>query len=431
MIKIIDYNREGTEMLQKRIKRGESDNTAAQVIVDEIIREVKAKGDEAVLKYTERFDHVSLTPETMRVTSAEIKEAVASVSQSLLDVFKRSYERLVKFHEKQKAESWFETRPSGEIMGQLIRPIERCAVYVPGGRAPYPASVLMNLAPAKVAGVGQVVMAAPPGADGKIAAVTLAAACTADVDEIYKIGGAQAIGALAYGTQTIPKVDKITGPGNIYVQLAKKNVFGQVGVDCIAGPSEVLVLADRGARPDYVAADMLSQAEHDEMASAILVTDCKELAEAVKIELEKQTDKLSRKDTIIKSLADYGAIILVEDIKLGAMISNLIAPEHLELAVDEPFSVLPLIQNAGAIFLGHYTPEPLGDYMAGSNHVLPTGGTARFFSALSVSDFTKKSEIISFSKEALSLLADDIVMFAEAEGFTAHAASIKVRQGAL
>ncbi|MDR1559687.1 MAG: histidinol dehydrogenase [Clostridiales bacterium] len=410
-----------------RLKRGESDNAQAQAAVDEIIRAVRAEGDRAVIEYTEHFDHVTLTPETLRVSAEELREAAESVPAELLEILKRSYERILSFHMKQRTESWFETKPNGEILGQLVRPVACCGVYVPGGKAAYPSSVLMNLAPAKAAGVGRIVMVTPPGQDGKAAAVTLAAAFTAGVDEIYKVGGAQAVAALAYGTETIPKVDKITGPGNIYVQLAKKSVFGAVGVDSTAGPSEVLVLADGGARPEFVAADMLSQAEHDEMASAVLVTDSRELAESAARELERQSASLSRRDIIEKSLADYGEIIIVGNLRQGIEIVNRIAPEHLELAVAEPFALLPYIQNAGSIFLGHYSPEPLGDYMAGPNHVLPTGGTARFFSALSVGDFTKKSGIISFSKEALAALAGDIALFAEAEGFTAHAGSIRIR----
>ena len=431
MIRITQYSNEGAVVLQKRLNRSESDNAAAQAVVDEIIGTVRAKGDKAVLSYTERFDHVLLRPENLRVSEEEIQEAVASVPQELLDVLKRSYERILAFHMKQKTESWFETKPNGEILGQLVRPVASCGVYVPGGKAAYPSSVLMNLAPAKAAGVGRGVMVTPPGADGKAAAVTIAAAYTAGVHEIYKVGGAQAIAALAYGTDIIPKVDKITGPGNIYVQLAKKSVFGEVGVDSFAGPSEVLVLADGTARPDYVAADMLSQAEHDEMASAMLVTDSRDLAEAVQAELERQTALLSRKDIVEQALSGYGAIIIVDDLKQGAGLVNLIAPEHLELSVAEPFALLPFIRNAGSIFMGHFSPEPLGDYMAGPNHVLPTGGTARFFSALSVDDFIKKSGIISFSKEALLELADDTILFAESEGFTAHAAAIKARKDLL
>ena len=431
MIKIIRYDNDGADITQMLLKRRKSDNTTAQAAVDEIISAVRIEGDAAVLRYTECFDRAVLTPETLRVSEDEVREAVASVSKELLDVFKRSYDRIMSFHLKQKTESWFETKPNGEILGQLIRPVDSCGVYVPGGKAAYPSSVLMNLAPAKAAGVRRIVMVTPPGANGKASDVTLAAAYTAGVNEIYKVGGAQAVAALAYGTQIIPRVDKITGPGNIYVQLAKKSVYGEVSIDSIAGPSEVLVLADVSAKPEYVAADMLSQAEHEEMASAILVTDCVELAEAVKAELELQTASLSRKGIIEQSLTDYGAVIIVDSLKQGVELVNRIAPEHLELAVAEPFALLPFVQNAGSIFLGHFSPEPLGDYMAGPNHVLPTGGTARFFSALSVDDYIKKSGIISFSQEALSTLADDITMFAESEGFTAHAASIKARVNGL
>ncbi|MDR2649975.1 MAG: histidinol dehydrogenase [Clostridiales bacterium] len=427
MIQITEYGKGGADMPLKRLKRGESDNAKVQTAVNEIVNAVRAEGDQAVLRYTDRFDHARLTPETLRVSDEEIWNAAESVPKDFSEVLKRSYDRIMAFHIKQKSQSWFETSPNGEILGQLVRPVACCGVYVPGGKAAYPSSVLMNLAPAKAAGVKRIVMVTPPGSNGKATAVTLAAALTAGVTEIYKVGGAQAVAALAYGTETIPKVDKITGPGNIYVQLAKKSVFGEVGVDSIAGPSEVLVLADSGARPEFVAADMLSQAEHDEMAAAILVTDSRKLAERTALELERQKSLLSRRDIIEKSLADYGEIIITDNLRQGAELVNRIAPEHLELAVAEPFALLPYIQNAGSIFLGHYSPEPLGDYMAGPNHVLPTGGTARFFSALSVDDFVKKSGVISFSKEALAALADDIILFADAEGFTAHAGAVKIR----
>ena len=313
------------------------------------------------------------------------------------------------------------------MLGQLIRPLEKVGVYVPGGKAAYPSSVLMNIIPAKVAGVEQIIMTTPPSADGKVNPTTIVAADVAGVDKIYKAGGAQAIAALAFGTESVPKVDKIVGPGNIFVALAKRSVYGYVNIDSVAGPSEILILADESANPTYVAADLLSQAEHDELASAVLITDSEELASKVKVEVEKQTAVLERKAIIEKSLDNYGAIIIVNDMDEACSLANRVAPEHMEVCTKEPFSLLPKIQNAGAIFLGHFTPEPLGDYMAGPNHVLPTGGTARFFSPLSIDDYIKKSSIISFSEDALKNLGDDVIKFANAEGLTAHANSVKVR----
>ncbi|MDR0999800.1 MAG: histidinol dehydrogenase [Clostridiales bacterium] len=425
---IIDYDNGGAAFLAKRRARGDKDNATAQAVVNEILANVKARGDEAVLEYTKRFDHADIVD--MMVSDEEIHKAVEAIDQQLLAVLRRAFDRIKAFHEKQKQNSWFETSPNGEILGQLVRPIVSVGVYVPGGLAFYPSSLIMSLAPAIAAGVERIAITTPPNANGMIEPVTLAAAAICGVREIYKVGGAQAIGALAYGTQTIPKVDKIVGPGNIWVALAKKSVYGDVGVDSIAGPSEILVVADKSANPVYVAADLLSQAEHNETASSILITDSAELARQVAEEVDRQMAVLPRKEIINKSIKDYGAIIIVSDLKQAMGISNSIAPEHLEIATDNPFALLPLVQNAGSVFLGHFSPEPLGDYMAGPNHILPTDGTARFFSAQSVDDFIKKTGIVSFSKEALAPLAKDIIIFAEAERLSAHANAIRVRQAA-
>ena len=395
--------------------------------VNDIIANIKANGDKALFEYTKKFDKFDVNKDNVLVTEDEIKEAYNQVDADLIRVIKKSAERIGAFHEKQKMNSWLEPSKNGEMLGQLIRPLQRVGVYVPGGKAAYPSSVLMNIIPAKVAGVEEIVMTTPPSADGKISPTTIVAADIAGVHKIYKAGGAQAVAALAFGTESIPKVDKIVGPGNIFVALAKRSVYGYVNIDSVAGPSEILILADESANPEFVAADLLSQSEHDELASAVLITDCKELAEKVQIEAENQTNRMERKEIIKKSQDNYGAIIVVDNFDEACDLCNQIAPEHLEISTKEPFSLLPKIQNAGAIFLGHYTPEPLGDYMAGPNHVLPTGGTARFFSPLSIDDYIKKSSIISFSKEAMQELGPDVVKFAEAEGLTAHANSIKVR----
>lgn len=429
MIPVIRYNTpDGEKIVKQILSRSQIENKNVQEIVDSILANVKENGDKAVFEYTEKFDKIKVTPETLKLTDEEIKYAYSQVKPELIEVIKKSAARIKAFHEKQKRNSWFEPDEKGEIMGQIIRPLERVGVYVPGGKAAYPSSVLMNVMPAHVAGVKNIYMTTPAQKDGSVYPTTIVAAKEAGVDEIFKIGGAQAIAALAFGTESVPKVDKICGPGNIFVALAKKSVYGYVNIDSVAGPSEILVLADESANPVYTAADLLSQAEHDEMASAILVTTSEKLAYEVQKEVEKQTAVLERKDIINKSIENYGAVIVTDTIEEACAISNGIAPEHMEVCTKSPFEVLPLIKNAGAIFLGHYTPEPLGDYMAGPNHVLPTGGTARFFSPLSVDDFIKKSSLISFSKEALLNLSDDIIAFANAEGLTAHANAVRVRK---
>lgn len=429
LIKYSDKSQETKEKLEFILNRNQLDYGNVQNVVDEIIADIRKNKNQALFKYTEQFDKIKLDENTIKVTKKEIEEAYTLVDKKLIDVIKKSASRIKDFHEKQKINSWLEPNTNGEMLGQLIRPLEYVGVYVPGGKAAYPSSVLMNVMPAKVAGVKNIIMTTPVQKNGKINPNTLVAANEAGVTEIYKVGGAQAIAALAFGTESVPKVDKICGPGNIFVALAKRTVYGHVNIDSVAGPSEILVIADDTANPVYVAADMLSQAEHDELASAVLVTDSIELAQSVKIELEKQTAVLERKEIIEKSLRDYSAIIVVENLDKACEISNTIAPEHMEVCTLNPFELLPKIQNAGAIFLGNYSPEPLGDYMAGPNHVLPTGGTARFFSPLSIDDFIKKSSIISFSKEALLNLQEDIISFANAEGLTAHANAVRVRKG--
>jgi histidinol dehydrogenase len=428
MISVIKYgDAEGKKLVEDILSRSQLENKEVQTIVDGIIANIRANGDKALFEYTKQFDKFDVNADNVQLTQAEIDEAYKLVDAELIEVIKKSAARIAAFHEKQKMNSWLEPSKNGEMLGQLVRPLERVGVYVPGGKAAYPSSVLMNIIPAKVAGVSDIVMTTPPNSEGKVNPTTIVAAHIAGVDKIYKAGGAQAVAALAFGTESIPKVDKIVGPGNIFVALAKRSVYGYVNIDSVAGPSEILVLADESANPEYVAADLLSQAEHDEMASAILITTSEKLAGAVRVELEKQTAVLERKAIIEKSLANYGAIILVNNFDEACELSNAVAPEHMEVCTAEPFALLPKIQNAGAIFLGHYTPEPLGDYMAGPNHVLPTGGTARFFSPLSIDDYIKKSSIISFSEDAFKALGKDVVKFAEAEGLTAHANSVKVR----
>lgn len=428
MISIIKYgDEEGKKLVSDILSRSQLENKEVQRTVDAIIADIRQNGDKALFEYTKKFDKFDVTSENILVKEDEIEEAYSLVDKELTGVIKRSAERITSFHEKQKVNSWLEPARNGEMLGQLIRPLERVGVYVPGGKAAYPSSVLMNIVPAKVAGVGEIIMTTPPDKNGKINPTTIVAADIAGVDKIYKAGGAQAVAALAFGTESIPKADKIVGPGNIFVALAKRSVYGYVNIDSVAGPSEILVLADESANPEYVAADMLSQAEHDEMASAILITVSASLAERVKAELERQTAKLERRAIIEKSLSDYGAIILVNNFDEACALSNAVAPEHMEVCTERPFELLPKIQNAGAVFLGHYTPEPLGDYMAGPNHVLPTGGTARFFSPLSIDDYIKKSSIISFSEEAFRELGEDVIRFANAEGLTAHANSVRVR----
>ena len=395
--------------------------------VNDIIQNVRTNGDAAIFDYTKRFDGAQIDASNIRVTEDEIKEAYTLVDPELLDVIRKALVNIREYHEKQRQYSWFDSKPNGTMLGQKVTPLATTGVYVPGGKAVYPSSVLMNVIPAKVAGVGKIVMVTPPGKDGKVNPNTLVAAKEAGADEIYKVGGAQAIASLAFGTESIPKVDKIVGPGNIYVALAKKAVYGYVSIDSIAGPSEILVLADETANPRYVAADLLSQAEHDELASAILVTTSKELAEAVSEEVDKFIAELSRKEIMTKSIENYGYILVAETMQDAIDAANDIASEHLEIMTKNPFEVMTKIQNAGAIFIGEYSSEPLGDYFAGPNHILPTNGTAKFFGPLSVDDFVKKSSIIYYSREALEPIHKDIIKFAESEQLTAHANSIKVR----
>ena len=415
------------QALEKLIGRGASGYGEYEKTVQEIIADVRADGDKARIAYSEKFDRCDLTPETMRVSKEEIRAAYASLDPALIEVMKKAAQNIRVYHEKQKRSSWITTNENGVILGQKITPIGVSGCYVPGGRAVYPSSVLMNIVPAKTAGVEKIIMCTPPGADGRAAAGTVVAADIAGADEIYKVGGAQAIAAMAYGTETIPKVDKITGPGNIFVALAKKACFGVTGIDSVAGPSEILVIADETANPRFVAADLLSQAEHDPMASAILLTTDETLAAKVSSEVDGFLRTLSRAGIIEQSLNDYGYIFVGETMDDLIEAANTIASEHLEIITKNPFEVMTKIRNAGAIFLGSYSSEPLGDYFAGPNHILPTNGTARFFSPLGVDDFVKKSSIISYSKDALRAVHKDIEMFALSEGLTAHANSIAVR----
>ncbi|GFH95784.1 histidinol dehydrogenase [Lachnospiraceae bacterium] len=414
-------------VLNDLLKRSPNNYTEYEDKVAGILANVKEKGDEALFAYTLEYDKFRLTPENIRVTEEEIREAYARMDPELVEVMKRSAANIRAFHEKQLRNSWFDTREDGSILGMRITPIGRVGVYVPGGKAAYPSSVLMNVIPARVAGVPDILMTTPPDADGKVNPGTLVAADIAGVNTIYKAGGAQAIAAMAYGTRSIPKVDKITGPGNIYVALAKKAVYGYVSIDSIAGPSEILVLADETANPRYVAADLLSQAEHDELASAILITTSRELAQQVSRQVDDFVARLSRREIMEKSLENYGYILLAESMDDAIEAANDIASEHLEILTGNPFETMTRIKNAGAVFLGEYSSEPLGDYYAGPNHILPTNGTARFFSPVNVDDFVKKTSIISYSREALQAVHQDIEKFAESEGLTAHANSIKVR----
>ncbi len=414
-------------LLEDLLKRSPNSYSAYESSVQEILDNVRERKDEAVFAYTRQFDKAEITAETLRVTEEEIREAYAMVGDELLGIIRKSLANIRSYHEKQMQYSWFDSKPDGTILGQKVTPLHRMGVYVPGGKAAYPSSVLMNIVPAKVAGVDEILMVTPPGKDGKVNPHTLVAAKEAGADVIYKVGGAQAIGALAYGTESIPKADKIVGPGNIYVALAKKAVYGHVSIDSIAGPSEILVLADETASPHYVAADLLSQAEHDELASAILVTTSMELAQKVSDETEEYLKVLSRSEIIRKSLDHYGHILVADTMEDAIAAANEIASEHLEIVTANPFEVMTKIRNAGAIFIGEYSSEPLGDYFAGPNHILPTNGTAKFFSPLSVDDFLKKSSIIYYSKEALQAVHKDIESFAEAEHLTAHANSIRVR----
>ena len=427
-MRIINLNEDSKNtLLEQLIKRSPQSYGQYEQTVNEIIENVKANRDKALFDYTMKFDQCTITAETIQVTREEIEEAYTKVNPDLVEVMKKSAANITKFHQKQLHNSWIAPEEDGTILGQKILPIEISGVYVPGGKAAYPSSVLMNVLPAKVAGVKRMIMTTPPGKDGKVNPGTLVAADIAGVNEIYKVGGAQAIAAMAFGTESIPKVDKITGPGNIFVALAKKACFGFVSIDSIAGPSEILVLADETANPRYVAADLLSQAEHDELASAILITTSRELAEKVSVEVENFTKELSREQIIRSSLDNYGNIFVAETMDEAIAAANEIASEHLEILTVNPFETMTKIKNAGAIFLGEYSSEPLGDYFAGPNHILPTNGTAKFFSPLNVDDFMKKTSIISYSKDALKKVHKDIELFAKEEGLTAHANSIKVR----
>lgn len=427
-MRIVELNREAREnILSGLLKRDPNNYQEYEAAVRQIVDDVRERGDEAVSAYTEKFDGVRITPETIRVTEAEIEDAYGLVDKELVGVMERSAKNIREYHEKQRQYSWFDSRPDGTLLGQKVTPLESAGVYVPGGKAAYPSSVLMNILPAKVAGVPRIVMVTPPEKNGKVHPVTLVAAHLAGATEVYKVGGAQAIAALAFGTGSIPRVHKITGPGNIFVALAKKAVYGHVSIDSIAGPSEIMVIADETANPRFVAADLLSQAEHDELASAILVTTSRELAEQVSAEAEQFVERLSRKEILRKSLDNYGYILVVDTLEDAIETANEIASEHLEIVTKNPFEVMMRVKNAGAIFIGEYSSEPLGDYFAGPNHVLPTNGTAKFFSPLGVDDFIKKSSIIYYSKEALEPIHKDIIAFAESERLTAHANSIRVR----
>ena len=425
---IVTLTKESTKgILENLLKRSPSQYSEYETVVKDILADVRERGDEALFAYTERFDKAVITKETIRVTDEEIKEAYEAVDPDLIDVIRKALVNIRAFHEKQLQNSWFTHTDKGTMLGQKVTPLRRVGVYVPGGKAVYPSSVLMNIVPAKVAGVPEIIMTTPPGADGKVNPTTLVAAKEAGADEVYKVGGSQASAAFAYGTQSIRKVDKIVGPGNIFVALAKKAVYGHVSIDSIAGPSEILVLADETANPRYVAADLLSQAEHDELASAILVTTSRSLAEQVDKEIRAFTEKLSRREIIQKSLDQFGYILLAETMDEAIEAADAIASEHMEIVTRNPFEVMLKVHNAGAIFIGENSSEPLGDYFAGPNHVLPTNGTAKFFSPLSVDDFIKKSSIVYYSREALRDIHKDIIRFATAEQLTAHANSIAVR----
>ncbi len=428
MVQIIESNEEKKAFLETLEIRGSMDTGEYAEAVKKIVEDVRLNGDQALLKYTNQWDCGSITLENLKVKKEELKKAYDSLDEKLKEAMTLSRDRVEAFHQKQKQNTWIDINENGEILGQRVIPIEKVGVYVPGGKAAYPSTVLMNIMPAKVAGVKKIVMATPALKDGSVKEEVLAAAYLAGVDEVYKIGGAQAVAALAFGTETIPKVDKIVGPGNIYVALAKREVYGYVNIDSIAGPSEILIIADSTANPTYVAADFLSQAEHDELASAVLITTDKELAIKVQEEIERFCKELPRKEIIAASLSKYCRIIIEETLEKACVLSNTIAPEHLELSVADPFNLLASITHAGAVFLGHYTPESVGDYVAGPSHVLPTSGTARFFSPLGVDDFVKKSSLLSFTKESLMKVADQTIRIAESEGLFAHALSVKVRQ---
>ncbi len=427
-MRIVELNQDTkNDILSNLLKRSPDNYGTYEATVKEIVEDVHVNKDAALFKYTEKFDKAIINAENIKVTKEEIEDAYKSVDANLLEIIRKAIANIKEYHEKQKQYSWFDSKDNGSMLGQKITPIENVGVYVPGGKAVYPSSVLMNVVPAKVAGVSNIIMTTPCDASGKVYPMTLVAANEAGVDAIYKAGGAQAIAALAYGTESIPKVDKIVGPGNIFVALAKRTVFGHVSIDSVAGPSEILVLADETANPRYVAADLLSQAEHDEMASAILITTSKELANKVSEQVEVFIEELSRTDIMRKSVDNYGYILVAKDMEEAIDTANEIASEHLEIMTKNPFDTMTKIKNAGAIFLGDYSSEPLGDYFAGPNHVLPTNGTAKFFSPLSVDDFIKKSSIIYYSREALEPVHKDIVDFAKSEQLTAHANSISVR----
>jgi histidinol dehydrogenase len=427
-VRILPLTQENRQnILNDLLKRSPNHYGSYMDTVNAIIQRVRTEGDEALVAYTREFDGYEITPAQFLVTEEEFAAAYEQIDEAFLATLRKAKENIRVYHEKQKRYSWFDPTPGGSILGQKITPLERVGVYVPGGKAAYPSSVLMNIIPAKVAGVDEIIMVTPPGKSGKVNPGTLVAAREAGVDRVYKVGGAQAVAALAFGTETIPKVDKIVGPGNIFVALAKKAVFGYVSIDSIAGPSEILVLADETANPRYVAADLLSQAEHDEMASAILVTTSQALADQVSVLVHEMAAGLARREIIEKSLENYGYILVASTMEDAIAVTNEIASEHMEIMTKDPFSLMPKIRNAGAIFIGEYSSEPLGDYLAGPNHVLPTNGTARFFSPLSVDDFIKKSSIISYTREELEAVWPDVVRFAENEGLTAHANSIQVR----
>lgn len=427
-MRIVELTRETTQnILENMLKRSPNQYQGYEKTVNEIIADVKERGDEALFAYTEKFDRAALTAETVEVTEEEVREAYQQIDPKLLDVIKKALVNIRDYHAMQKQNSWFDSKENGTILGQKITPLQRVGVYVPGGKAVYPSSVLMNIMPAKVAGVEEIIMATPCNAEGKVNPAVLAAAKEAGADRVFKVGGAQAIAAMAFGTESIPKVDKIVGPGNIYVALAKKAVYGHVSIDSIAGPSEILVLADETANPRYVAADLLSQAEHDELASAILITTSRKLAEEVSAQVDAFVEQLSRKEIIQKSLDNFGYLLVAENMDEAIEAANAIASEHLEIVTKDAFEVMTKIRNAGAIFIGEYSCEPLGDYFAGPNHILPTNGTAKFFSPLSVDDFVKKSSIIFYSRPALEKIHTDIEQFAKSEQLTAHANSIAVR----
>lgn len=427
-MRIVKLTKESTKnLLEELLKRSPNSYGEYESRVNQIIEDVRTRRDAALSEYTRRFDGADIHAENILVTEEEIEKAYDMTDASLLEVIRKSLVNIRSFHEKQRQQSWFDAQKGGIILGQKVTPLKTAGVYVPGGKAVYPSSVLMNIVPAKVAGVEHIIMTTPPDKEGNVCPATLVAAKEAGVDAVYKAGGAQAVAAMAFGTESIPRVDKIVGPGNIYVALAKKAVFGYVSIDSIAGPSEILVLADETANPVYAAADLLSQAEHDEMASAILITDSKELAEKVSLETDRFVQKLPRRDIIQKSLDNYGYILVADSMEEAIEAANEIASEHLEILTKNPFETMTKIRNAGAIFVGPYSSEPLGDYFAGPNHVLPTNGTARFFSPLGVDDFIKKSSVISYSREALEPVYQDIVRFAESEQLSAHANSVRVR----